>query len=43
VSVVDTSTNIETAVIPVGSNAPFGVAVSPDLSKIYIANFFGTV
>ena len=37
VSVIDTATNTVIATIPVGDN-PFGVAVSPDGSKVYVAN-----
>jgi YVTN family beta-propeller protein len=37
VSVVDTATLTVTATIPVGSE-PLGVAVSPDGSKVYVAN-----
>ena len=37
VSVIDTTTNTVVKTIPVGSK-PFGVAVTPDGSKIYIAN-----
>ena len=37
-SVIDTTTNTVTATIPVGS-LPFGVAVSPDGSTVYVANF----
>jgi YVTN family beta-propeller protein len=39
VSVIDTATNTETATIPVGNN-PFGVAVTPDGSKVYVTNGF---
>src|SRR5713101_2983544 len=37
VSVIATSSNTVTATIPVGSS-PFGVAVTPDGSKVYVAN-----
>jgi YVTN family beta-propeller protein len=37
VSVIDTVTNTVSATIPVGLT-PFGVAVSPDGSKVYVAN-----
>jgi YVTN family beta-propeller protein len=37
VSVIDTTTNTVTATIPVG-NSPFGVATTPDGSRVYIAN-----
>jgi YVTN family beta-propeller protein len=37
VSVVDTATNAVIATIPVG-DSPFGVAVSPDGSKVYVTN-----
>ena len=37
VSVIDTATNTVIATIPVGSS-PFGVAVTPDGSKVYVAN-----
>ena len=37
VSVIDTATNTVTATIPVGSE-PFGVGVSPDGSRVYVAN-----
>jgi YVTN family beta-propeller protein len=39
VSVIDTATNTVTATIPVGS-APGGVAVTPDGTKVYVANAF---
>src|SRR5262249_57229025 len=39
VSVIDTTSNTVAATIPVGS-APFGVAVSPDGSTVYVANEF---
>jgi len=44
VSVINTATDTVIATIPVGL-APFGVAVSPDGSKVYITheNIFGTV
>jgi YVTN family beta-propeller protein len=44
VSVIDTATNTVSATIPDGAS-PFGVAVTPDGSKVYIANspFNGTV
>jgi YVTN family beta-propeller protein len=43
VSVIDTASNTETAAIPVGGssipgNPPFGVAVTPDGSKVYVAD-----
>ena len=37
VSVIDTATNTVVSTIPVGTT-PFGVAVTPDGSKVYIAN-----
>jgi|SRR5712671_4242095 len=37
VSVIDTATNAVSATIPVGPT-PMGVAVSPDGSKVYVAN-----
>ena len=37
VSAIATATNTVTATIPVG-NSPEGVAVSPDTSKVYVAN-----
>src|SRR5262245_26898215 len=37
VSVIDTATDTVIATIPVGPS-PFGVAVSPDGSKVYVAN-----
>jgi YVTN family beta-propeller protein len=37
VSVIDTATNNITATIPVGID-PFGVAVTPDGSKVYVSN-----
>jgi YVTN family beta-propeller protein len=37
VSVIDTATNTITATVPVGSN-PNGVAVTPDGTKVYVAN-----
>ena len=37
VSVIDTATNTVTATVPVGSY-PWGVAVSPDGTKVYVAN-----
>ena len=37
VSVIDTATNTVTATIPVGGE-PYSVAVSPDGSKVYVAN-----
>jgi YVTN family beta-propeller protein len=40
VSVINTSTNTVSATIPVGSY-PYGVSVSPDGSKVYIANYGG--
>jgi YVTN family beta-propeller protein len=36
-SVIDTASNTVTATIPVGIE-PFGVAVSPDGSKVYVGN-----
>ena len=36
-TVIDTATNTVTATIPVGSS-PFGVAVTPDGAKVYVAN-----
>jgi YVTN family beta-propeller protein len=41
VSVIDTATNTVTATIPVGLE-PWGVAVTPDGSKIYVTNFGDT-
>lgn len=42
VSVIDTATNTVTATIPVGSSSePFGVAVTPDGSKVYVADYGG--
>ena len=41
VSVIDTATNTVTDTIPVGvasSSGPIGVAVTPDGSKVYVAN-----
>src|SRR5262249_61752178 len=38
VSVIDTTSNTVTATIPVG-DGPVGVAVSPDGSTVYVANF----
>ena len=38
VSVIDTATNTVIATIPVGST-PYGVAVTPDGSKVYVTNF----
>ena len=38
VSVIATATNTVIATIPVGV-APIGVAVTPDGSKVYVANF----
>ena len=38
VSVIDTATNTVVATIPVG-NFPLGVAVTPDGTKVYVANF----
>ena len=53
VSVIDTATNAVTATIPTGpvcqgnngcsTSGPIGVAVSPDGSKVYVANAVGTV
>jgi len=40
VSVIDTTTNKVTAMIPVG-NYPMGVAVTLDGKKVYVTNFFG--
>ena len=37
VSVIDTATNTVTATVPVGK-CPMGVAVSPDGTKVYVAN-----
>ncbi|MGB9941312.1 PKD domain-containing protein [Methanosarcina sp.] len=37
VSVINTSSNTVTATVPVGTD-PFGAAVSPDGSKVYVAN-----
>jgi YVTN family beta-propeller protein len=37
VSVIDTATNMVTAAIPAGV-APWGLAVTPDGSKVYVAN-----
>jgi YVTN family beta-propeller protein len=37
VSAIATATNTVTATIPVGSE-PFGVAVTPDGCKVYVAN-----
>ena len=37
VSVIDTATNNVTATVTVGNN-PFGVAVTPDGTKVYVAN-----
>src|SRR5215470_13460234 len=37
VSVIDTATNTVSATIPIGPS-PLGVAVSPDGSKVYVAN-----
>src|SRR5262249_29968307 len=42
VSVIDTATNTVIATIPVGGDA-FGVAVTPDSSKVYIGNLIGNV
>ena len=43
VSVIATASNTVTATIPVGNNpdgsGPWGVAVSPDGSTVYVANF----
>jgi len=38
VSVIDTATNKVTATVPVGF-APWGVAVSPDGTKVYVGNY----
>jgi YVTN family beta-propeller protein len=38
VSVIDTATNTVIATIPVGKS-PIGVGVTPDGSKVYVANF----
>ncbi len=37
VSVIDTATNNVTATVTVGSG-PYGVAVTPDGTKVYVAN-----
>ncbi|MDD4249340.1 MAG: PKD domain-containing protein, partial [Methanosarcina sp.] len=37
VSVIDTTTNNVTATVPVG-NSPYGVAVNPDGTKVYVTN-----
>jgi YVTN family beta-propeller protein len=44
VSVIDTATNTVSTTIPVGGQ-PFGVAVTPDGSKVYVGNnaFFGGI
>jgi YVTN family beta-propeller protein len=42
VSVINTATNTVIATIPVGSG-PLGVAVTPDRSKVYVANSDNTV
>ena len=42
VAVIDTVTNTVVATIPVGSH-PFGVAITPDGTRAYVANFGGTV
>ncbi len=39
VYVIDTATNNVTAIVPVGLN-PCGVAVTPDGTKVYVANWF---
>jgi YVTN family beta-propeller protein len=41
VSVIDTAKNTVTATIPVGT-FPWGVAVSPDGSKVYVSNLQAT-
>jgi YVTN family beta-propeller protein len=41
VSVIDTATNTVVATIAVGSR-PFGVAVSPDGLRVYVANYAGS-
>ncbi len=41
VSVIDTATNTVTATIPVGSG-PLAIAVSPNETKLYVANAYGT-
>jgi YVTN family beta-propeller protein len=38
VSVIDTSTNLVIALVPVGSN-PYGVAVNPAGTRVYVSNF----
>ncbi len=38
---INTATNTVTATVGVGTN-PFGVSVSPDGSKVYVANFGST-
>src|SRR6516225_1057251 len=38
VSVIDTATNTVIATIPVGGLSPFGVAVTPDGSKVYVTD-----
>ena len=35
---IDTATNLVTALIPVGSE-PYGVAVTPDGKRVYVANY----
>ena len=42
VAVIDTVTNTVVATIPVG-DGPFGVAITPDGTRAYVANFGGTV
>ena len=39
VSVIDTATNKVTTTVPVGIS-PYGVAVTPDGTKVYVANYF---
>ena len=41
VSVIDTTTEVVSATILVGTNAPYGVAVTPDGRKVYVANGLG--
>ena len=40
VSVINTATDTVSATITVGTE-PFGVSVSPDGSKVYVANYSG--
>ena len=42
VSVVDTATNTVTATVPVG-DGPGDVAVTPDGTKVYVANWQATM